>query len=106
MSEHRKRPTLCAVVRSASKAISTASFRQLSYRKNSMIARVTRRPRPKRIVILGGGFGGVYAAIHLEQLLARESAVEICLVSHHNFLLFMRTLHEAADTDIEISHVL
>jgi len=25
----------------------------------------------KRIVILGGGFGGVYAALHLERLLAR-----------------------------------
>jgi NADH dehydrogenase, FAD-containing subunit len=39
-------------------------------------------------MILGGGFGGVYAAIHLEKLLARESVVEICLVSHDNFLLF------------------
>jgi cation diffusion facilitator CzcD-associated flavoprotein CzcO len=37
-----------------------------------MIARVTRKSRKKRIVILGGGFGGVYAAIHLEKLLARE----------------------------------
>ena len=35
-----------------------------------MIARVTRKPRKKRIVILGGGFGGVYAAMHLEKLLA------------------------------------
>jgi len=45
-----------------------------------MIARITRRPRKKRIVILGGGFGGVYAAMNLEKLLARERAVEICLV--------------------------
>jgi len=49
---------------------------QLSYKTKSIIARVTRRPRKKRIVILGGGFGGVYAAIHLEKLLARESALE------------------------------
>ncbi len=41
-----------------------------------MIARVTRKPRKKRIVILGGGFGGVYAAMQLEKLLARENAVE------------------------------
>jgi len=33
----------------------------------------------KRIVILGGGFGGVYAALHLEKLLARAPEVEICL---------------------------
>jgi NADH dehydrogenase FAD-containing subunit len=50
-----------------------------------MIARINRRPRKKRIVILGGGFGGVYAAMYLEKLLARRSAVEICLVSHDNF---------------------
>jgi NADH dehydrogenase FAD-containing subunit len=31
----------------------------------------------KRIVILGGGFGGVYAAIHLEKLLARERMVDV-----------------------------
>jgi len=53
-----------------------------------MIARVTRRPRKKRIVILGGGFGGVYAAIHLEKLLVREGSVGICLVSRDNFFLF------------------
>jgi NADH dehydrogenase FAD-containing subunit len=39
-----------------------------------MIVRVTRRLRKKRIVILGGGFGGVYAAIRLEKLLARQGA--------------------------------
>jgi NADH dehydrogenase len=70
-----------------------------------MIARVTRRPRQKRIVILGGGFGGVYAAIHLEKLLARESAVEICLVSHDNFFLFTPMLHEVAASDLEITNI-
>src|SRR5207248_4631940 len=89
----------------ASTDFSTASFRQLSYRKNSMIARVTRRPRPKRIVILGGGFGGVYAAIHLEKLLARGRAVEICLVSHDNFFLFTPMLHEVAASDLEITNI-
>ena len=47
--------------------------------KNSVIARVNRKPCKKRIVILGGGFGGVYAAMHLEKSLGRESAMEICL---------------------------
>jgi NADH:ubiquinone reductase (H+-translocating) len=72
---------------------------------NSMIARVTRRPRQKRIVILGGGFGGVYAAIHLEKLLVRESAVEICLVSHDNFFLFTPMLHEIAASDLEMTNI-
>ena len=102
---HKKRATVCAVVLAASTRFSTASHRQLSYRKNSMIARVTRRPRKKRIVILGGGFGGVYAAMHLEKLLAREHAVEICLVSRDNFFLFTPMLHEIAASDLEITNI-
>jgi NADH dehydrogenase len=65
-----------------------------------MIARVTRRSRQKRILILGGGFGGVYAAMHLEKLLAKQSAVEICLVSYDNFFLFTPMLHEVAASDL------
>jgi NADH dehydrogenase len=67
-----------------------------------MIARVTRNPRRRRVVILGGGFGGVYAAMQLEKLLATESAVEVCLVSRDNFFLFTPMLHEIAASDLEI----
>src|SRR6476659_4214941 len=70
-----------------------------------MIARITPRPRRKRIVILGGGFGGVYAAMHLEKLFARESFVEICLVSRDNFFLFTPMLHEIAASDLEITNI-
>src|SRR5881396_2594968 len=70
-----------------------------------MIARVTRRPRQKRIVVLGGGFGGVFSAIHLEKLLERQSAVEICLVSHDNFFLFTPMLHEVAASDLEMTNI-
>jgi NADH dehydrogenase len=70
-----------------------------------MIARITRRPRKKRIVILGGGFGGVYAAIHLEKLLAGQHTVEICLVSRDNFFLFTPMLHEIAASDLEITNI-
>ncbi len=70
-----------------------------------MIVQVTRRLRKKRIVILGGGFGGVYAAIHLEKLLAHQSAVEISLVSRDNFFLFTPMLHEIAASDLEITNI-
>src|SRR5205823_1840569 len=70
-----------------------------------MIVQVTRRLRKKRIVILGGGFGGVYAAIHLEKLLTRQSAVEICLVSRDNYFLFTPMLHEIAASDLEITTI-
>jgi NADH dehydrogenase FAD-containing subunit len=53
-----------------------------------MIVRLNRKPRKKRILIIGGGFGGVYTAMYLQKLLAREGAVEICLVSRDNFFLF------------------
>src|SRR5882762_5017064 len=70
-----------------------------------MIDRAPDKSGKKRIVILGGGFGGVYAAIHLEKLLARQSAVEICLVSHDNFFLFTPMLHEIAASDLEITNI-
>src|SRR5229473_8676665 len=70
-----------------------------------MIDRLADKSGKKRIVILGGGFGGVYAAIHLEKLLTRESAVEICLVSHDNFFLFTPMLHEIAASDLEITNI-
>src|SRR5712692_1249818 len=59
----------------------------------------------RRIVILGGGFGGVYAALHLEKLLARKRDVEIFLVSRDNFFLFTPMLHEIAASDLEITNI-
>jgi NADH dehydrogenase len=47
-----------------------------------------------RIVILGGGFGGVYTARHLESLCRHQSDVEIILVSRDNFLLMTPLLFE------------
>src|SRR5947207_15427059 len=70
-----------------------------------MIVQVKRRRRKKRIVILGGGCGVVNAAIHLEKLLARVDAVEICLISHDNFFLFTPMLHEIAASDLEITNI-
>jgi NADH dehydrogenase len=70
-----------------------------------MIVRVNRKPRKKRIVILGGGFGGVYAAIHLEKLLARHVAAEIYLISRDNFFLFTPMLHEIAASDLEVTNI-
>src|SRR5271169_6071357 len=47
-----------------------------------------------RIVILGGGFGGVATARHLEGLSRRRPDVEIVLVSRDNFLLMTPLLFE------------
>lgn len=54
----------------------------------------------QRIVILGGGFAGVYAAVRLEKTLARDPDLEIVLVSRENFLLFTPMLHEVATGEL------
>ena len=66
------------------------------------------KPPKKRILILGGGFGGVYAALRLQRLLAAKLAkreAEITLVSRDNFFLFTPMLHEVAASDLEITNV-
>jgi NADH dehydrogenase len=63
------------------------------------------RTGQKRILILGGGFAGVYAAMHLERMLSRAPNVEITLVSRENFILFTPMLHEIAASDLEITHI-
>jgi NADH dehydrogenase len=70
-----------------------------------MVVWVNRKPCRKRIVVLGGGFGGVYAAIHLERLLARKGVAKICLVSRDNFFLFTPMLHEIAASDLEVTNI-
>lgn len=59
----------------------------------------------KRVVILGGGFGGVYAAIQLQKLFERKRSIEIVLVSRDNFFLFTPMLHEIAASDLEASNI-
>jgi len=53
-----------------------------------------------KIVIAGGGFAGLYAAMHFEKRLARRADVEVTLVSRENFILFTPMLHEVAAGDL------
>ncbi len=58
----------------------------------------------KRVVILGGGFGGLQAAIELEARLVPED--EIVLVSEQNFLLFTPLLPQIAlSSNINPRHI-
>ncbi len=59
----------------------------------------------KRILILGSGFGGVYAAVQMEKSLARDPDIEITLVNRENFFLFTPMLHEVAASDLDITHI-
>lgn len=59
----------------------------------------------QRIVIAGGGFGGVYTALELEKLLGESRDVEITLISHDNFFLFTPMLHEVAASDLDLTTI-
>ena len=64
---------------------------------------------PTRILILGGGFGGVYTALTLEKLLKaeiRRGDVELGLVSRENYIVFQPMLPEVISGSIGVLDVI
>jgi NADH:ubiquinone reductase (H+-translocating) len=59
-----------------------------------------------RVLILGGGFGGIYAALELQKLLRRRNDVSVTIVTRDNFFLFTPMLHEVAGGDLEINAII
>src|SRR4051794_21651544 len=59
---------------------------------------------PKRIVILGGGFGGVYTARTLERLL-RPGEASITLVNRENYWVYQPMLPEVISGQIGLTDV-
>lgn len=59
----------------------------------------------KQVLILGGGFSGLYTALGLEKTLARDSDVQVTLVNRENFTLFTPMLHEVAASDLDMTHI-
>src|SRR5687767_13768766 len=57
-----------------------------------------------RIVVLGGGFGGVATVRRLERDLRRRKDVEITLVSRENFFMLTPLLFEACSGRLELRH--
>ena len=71
--------------------------------------RVLARPSTSlapRIVILGGGFAGVTAAVELARRSAGLLPVHVTLISNQNFFLFTPMLAEAATGAVETRHIL
>jgi NADH:ubiquinone reductase (H+-translocating) len=56
-----------------------------------------------RVLILGGGFGGLYAALEFEK--RRDPDIEVTLISEENFFLFTPMLHEVAASDLDLTHI-
>jgi len=61
--------------------------------------------RRKKIVIVGGGFGGIYAALELDKWLFRHPDVDVTIVNRDNFFLFTPMLHEVAASDLDITNI-
>jgi len=58
-----------------------------------------------RVVIVGGGFAGLYTAIGLEKLLKRRDDISVTLLSAENFFLFTPMLPEAGASSIGTRHI-
>ncbi len=61
--------------------------------------------RRHEVVILGGGFGGVYVALELQKHL-RHHDVGVTLISRDNYFLFQPMLPEVVSGSIETQHIL
>jgi NADH dehydrogenase len=57
----------------------------------------------KRIVILGGGFAGVYTARHLQKFLKSLPEYEICLISRENYFTYQPMMAEIVGGSIGIT---
>jgi NADH dehydrogenase len=57
-----------------------------------------------RIVVLGGGFGGMATTRHLERCLRGHPDIEITLVSRDNFFVLTPLLFEACSGRLELRH--
>jgi NADH dehydrogenase len=57
------------------------------------------------VVILGGGFGGLYTALELEKRLKRRPDVTVTLLNDENFFLFTPMLPEAGASSIGTRHI-
>lgn len=61
------------------------------------------KPKCTRVLILGGGFAGVYAAKSLEKRVGRSDDVEIALVSKENYFVFQPMLAEVISGSIGLT---
>src|SRR5438067_11440289 len=55
----------------------------------------------QRIVVLGAGFGGLYAAIRMADAVWDDPDVEVLLIDRHNFHLFTPMLTLVAGSTVE-----
>lgn len=61
-----------------------------------------KQAKKKRVLILGGGFGGLHAALEFERKLQRGwQDLEVVLINKDNYSLFTPMLHEVATAELD-----
>src|SRR5919197_3603092 len=96
-------PSLLAVVLLSSLTgllFQEAAVRHLGGERSSRPGGDPAEPRV-RVVVLGGGFGGVDVAQRLERLLPRVPSMDVTIVSQRNALLFTPMLAEVGARSLE-----
>lgn len=76
------------------------------YKKHMELVHGTKPIDPKKILILGGGFGGISVLQELQKQFQDNIDVDITIVSRDNFFLFTPMLPEVAASAIETRHIL
>ncbi|MGC2667965.1 MAG: FAD-dependent oxidoreductase [Candidatus Nitrosopolaris sp.] len=77
-----------------------------SLQKHIQLVHGTTPTQLKRILILGGGFGGIEVLRQLQKAFQDDVSVDITLVSRDNFFLFTPMLPEVSSGMIETRHIL
>ncbi len=100
-------PSLVAalLVGGASGALTTALNLQISELPWTSASSSDADIEPTRVVVLGGGFGGVATAQRLERLTLADADVTVSLVSPSNSLLFTPMLAEVAGSALQPHHI-
>ncbi len=62
--------------------------------------------QPIKILIVGNGFGGVYALKNLHKFFHKNPKVEMTLVGEKNYFLFTPLLHEVATGGINLENII
>lgn len=70
-----------------------------------MVREISSKPKRSRVVILGAGFAGIYAAINLSKELGERDA-DILLIDCNNYHLFKPMLHEVATGGVETNSII
>jgi NADH dehydrogenase FAD-containing subunit/CubicO group peptidase (beta-lactamase class C family) len=87
------------------KGVLEVAFIARAYRQTEDAKFLTRRSDiGTRVVVVGGGIGGLAAARHLDRLLGGRRDVEITLVNRDNFFLLSPLLFEACSGVLELRH--